>query len=102
MSLLLGASRRLFSSAPSVTSKVCAPSPCVATLRSLPNNRAHAAYYLLGGRHFSRQVFFDISIGGSAAGRVTIGLFGSDVPKVGTRSQTRAMRLFRLMRVRHP
>ena len=47
MSLLLGASRRLFSSAPSVTSKVCAPSPCAATLRSLTNNRAHAAYYLL-------------------------------------------------------
>jgi hypothetical protein len=27
-------------------------------------------------------VFFDVSIGGNAAGRVTIGLFGGDVPKV--------------------
>jgi hypothetical protein len=27
-------------------------------------------------------VFFDVSIGGVAAGRVTIGLYGSDVPKV--------------------
>jgi hypothetical protein len=28
------------------------------------------------------QVFFDVSIGGTAAGRISIGLFGADVPKV--------------------
>jgi hypothetical protein len=28
------------------------------------------------------QVFFDVSIGGAPAGRVSIGLFGNDVPKV--------------------
>ncbi len=32
--------------------------------------------------HTAAQVFFDVSIGGNAAGRVTIGLFGGDVPKV--------------------
>jgi hypothetical protein len=55
-------------------------------------------------RHFSGQVFFDISIGGSAAGRVTIGLFGSDVPKVRNARDAPLpcalnLRLCRLMRV---
>lgn len=29
----------------------------------------------------SRQVFFDMEIGGKAAGRIEIGLFGGSVPK---------------------
>ena len=31
--------------------------------------------------HWFLQVFFDITIGGDAAGRIEIGLFGGSVPK---------------------
>ena len=32
-------------------------------------------------KYFYLQVFFDIEIGGEAAGRIVIGLFGKTVPK---------------------
>ena len=31
--------------------------------------------------HVTQKVFFDLTIGGQPAGRVTMGLYGDDVPK---------------------
>merc|ERR1719316_878251 len=38
-------------------------------------------YYAREDPTITNKVYFDVSIGGQSAGRVTIGLFGEDVPK---------------------
>merc|ERR1719343_2018571 len=38
-------------------------------------------FALSSAQEVTNKVFFDIDIGGNAAGRIVMGLFGSDVPK---------------------
>ena len=80
---LLSASRRAFSSAPVVTSKARVLLASAFTHGQLPRCTSAANPPRLCSRLTSSpQVFFDVSIGGAPAGRVSIGLFGNDVPKV--------------------
>jgi hypothetical protein len=50
--------------------------------RAQPAHKLFDASWRAGQRYCVAQVFFDISIGGVASGRVSIGLFGGVVPKV--------------------
>merc|ERR1711998_777939 len=60
-------SRGNMSSARTVLALACVAAICFSTVEAEPE--------------VSDKVFFDIEIGGESAGRITIGLFGKDVPK---------------------
>ena len=81
IALLLSTSRRAFSSAPVVTSKARAHSS-LHRGQQPPRPTSVKSTACHQQPHCIAQVFFDVTIGGAPAGRVSIGLFGNDVPKV--------------------